>query len=73
MHRDCCATYCSLTFRAAAAQIPLMLETLAKLVNADKLRIDYTEYELCDEFSEALEHAQVRRAMQRARECARHD
>ena len=41
-------------------QIPLMLETLAKLVNADKLRIDYTEYELCDEFKEALEHAQVR-------------
>jgi trans-2-enoyl-CoA reductase len=41
-------------------QIPLMLETLAKLVNADKLRIDYTDYELCDEFKEALEHAQVR-------------
>jgi trans-2-enoyl-CoA reductase len=37
-----------------------MLETLAKLVNADKLRIDYTDYELCDEFKEALEHAQVR-------------
>jgi hypothetical protein len=36
-----------------------MLETLAKLVNADKLRIDYTEYELCDEFKEAMEHAQV--------------
>ena len=35
-----------------------MLETLAKLVNADKLRIDYTDYELCDEFMEALEHAQ---------------
>ena len=29
-------------------------------MNADKLRIDFTEYELCDEFKEALEHAQVR-------------
>ena len=37
-----------------------MLETLAKLVNADKLRIDFTEYELCDEFKEALDHAQAR-------------
>ena len=36
-----------------------MLETLAKLVNADKLRIDYTDYELCDEFKEAMEHAQA--------------
>ena len=45
---------------AISLQIPLMLETLAKLVNADKLRIDYTDYELCDEFKEALEHAQVR-------------
>jgi trans-2-enoyl-CoA reductase len=34
-----------------------MFETLAKLVNADKLRLDFTEYELCDEFKEALEHA----------------
>ena len=42
----------------ATAQIPLMLETLSKLVNADKLRIEFTEYELCDEFAEALEHAQ---------------
>jgi hypothetical protein len=38
-----------------------MFEMLAKLVNADKLRLAYTEYELCDEFAEALEHAQVRR------------
>jgi trans-2-enoyl-CoA reductase len=37
-----------------------MFETLAKLVNADKLRLAYTEYELCDEFAEALEHAQAR-------------
>ena len=37
-----------------------MFETLAKLVNADKLRLDFTEYELCDEFKEALEHAQAR-------------
>jgi hypothetical protein len=37
-----------------------MFETLAKLVNADKLRLDFTEYELCDEFKEALDHAQVR-------------
>lgn len=35
-----------------------MLETLAKLVNADKLRLDFTEYELCDELKEALDHAQ---------------
>jgi len=39
-------------------QIPLMFETLAKLVNADKLRLEYTEYELSTEFTEALEHAQ---------------
>jgi trans-2-enoyl-CoA reductase len=37
-----------------------MLETLSKLVNADKLRIDFTEYELCDEFKEAMDHAQAR-------------
>ena len=36
----------------ARSQIP------PKLVNADKLRIEFTEYELCDEFEEALEHAQ---------------
>lgn len=39
-------------------KIPLMLETLSKLVNANKLRIDFTEYELCDEFKEAMDHAQ---------------
>ena len=39
-------------------KIPLMLETLAKLVNADKLRLDFTEYELSEEFKEALDHAQ---------------
>jgi uncharacterized protein YutD len=35
-----------------------MLQLIANLVNADQLRIDYTEYELCEEFKEALEHAQ---------------
>ena len=39
-------------------KIPLMLETIAKLVNADKLRLDFTEYELSEEFKEALDHAQ---------------
>ena len=34
-----------------------MLNTLAMLVNADKLRINYTEYELHTEFKEAMEHA----------------
>ena len=39
------------------SQVPKMLETLAKLVNADKIRIDFTEYELSSEFTEAMEHA----------------
>jgi len=34
-----------------------MLESLATLVNADKLRLNYTEYELSTEFDEALDHA----------------
>ena len=34
-----------------------MMEALAKLVNADKLRVTYTEYELGTEFDEALDHA----------------
>ena len=38
-------------------QVPKMLETLAKLVNADKIRVDFTEYELSSEFAEAMEHA----------------
>jgi trans-2-enoyl-CoA reductase len=38
-------------------KVPAMLETLAKLVNADKLTINYTEYELSTEFDEALDHA----------------
>jgi len=38
-------------------KVPAMLETLAKLVNADKLTIAYTEYELSTEFDEALDHA----------------
>jgi len=38
-------------------KVPPMLETLAKLVNADKLRVNFTEYELSTEFDEALDHA----------------
>lgn len=34
-----------------------MLESLSKLINADKLRVNYTEYELATEFDEALDHA----------------
>ena len=30
-------------------KVPKMMETLAKLVNADKLRVEYTEYELSAE------------------------
>ena len=33
-----------------------MMQTLAMLVNAGKITINYTEYELSTEFSEALEH-----------------
>lgn len=35
----------------------MMVDTLAKLVAADKLRLDTVEYELSTEFKEALEHA----------------
>jgi trans-2-enoyl-CoA reductase len=38
-------------------KIPPMMEAIAKLVNADKLRVTYTEYELGTEFDEALDHA----------------
>ena len=38
-------------------KVPSMLEALAKLVNADKLVINYTEYELSTEFDEAIDHA----------------
>ena len=38
-------------------RVPTMMESLAKLVNADKLRVNYTEYELATEFDEALDHA----------------
>ena len=34
-----------------------MVQSLAKLVNNDRLKINYTEYELATEFDEALEHA----------------
>ena len=36
---------------------PKMLETVAKLARADKLRVEHTEYELSSEFAEAIEHA----------------
>ncbi|QDZ23160.1 trans-2-enoyl-CoA reductase [Chloropicon primus] len=38
-------------------KIPDMMEAIAKLVNADKLRVTHTEYELGTEFDEALDHA----------------
>ena len=38
-------------------KVPKMLETLGKLSRADKLAIQYTDYELASEFEEALEHA----------------
>jgi len=38
-------------------KVPGMLEALGKLIKADKLVINFTEYELSTEFDEALEHA----------------
>lgn len=38
-------------------KVPKMMETLGKLVCADKLVVQYTDYELSSEFTEALEHA----------------
>jgi trans-2-enoyl-CoA reductase len=38
-------------------KVPKMMETLGKLARADKLAIQYTDYELSSEFEEALEHA----------------
>eukprot|EP00899_Mesostigma_viride_P018506 jgi/Mesvir1/26657/Mv20446-RA.1 len=38
-------------------RVPLMFETLAKLVHADKIKLNFTEYELATEFGEAMEHA----------------
>ena len=38
-------------------KVPKMIETLGKLSRADKLTIQYTDYELSTEFDEALEHA----------------
>jgi trans-2-enoyl-CoA reductase len=35
-----------------------MMETLAKLVNADKLRVEYTEYELSAEFQGGAVHVE---------------
>ena len=38
-------------------KVPKMMETLGKLVRAEKLVVQYTDYELSSEFAEALEHA----------------
>ena len=38
-------------------KVPKMMETLGKLVRAEKLVAQYTDYELSSEFAEALEHA----------------
>ena len=43
--------------RANKKRAPKMLETVAKLARADKLRVEHTEYELSSEFAEAIEHA----------------
>ena len=44
-------------FQENKVKIPAMIQSLAKLVNNDRLKINYTEYELATEFDEALEHA----------------
>ncbi|PSC70227.1 trans-2-enoyl-reductase [Micractinium conductrix] len=41
-------------------KLPALLESMAKLVNAGKLRAEFTEYELHSELGEALEHASDR-------------
>ena len=38
-------------------KVPKMMETLGKLARADKIVIQYTDYELSSEFEEALDHA----------------
>ena len=43
--------------RANKKRAPKMLETVAKIARADKLRVEHTEYELSSEFAEAIEHA----------------
>ena len=40
--------------------VPKTLESVAKLVNAGKIALEHTEYELGGEFDEALEHAKAR-------------
>ena len=37
-------------------KIQKMFEVVAKLVNAEKLKVDHCEYELSSEFAEAMEH-----------------
>ena len=40
-----------------AAELPKMVEAIATLVSAGKIKLNYTEYEIAGEFNEALEHA----------------
>jgi len=46
-----------LWMNANKKKVPKMMETLAKLVNAGKLNVEMTDYELSTESEEALEHA----------------
>jgi len=39
------------------SKVPGMLESIAKLVKASKLTVNFTEYQMPGEFTEALEHA----------------
>lgn len=38
-------------------RIQKMVEPIAKLIGAGKLKINYTEYEMASEFHDAVEHA----------------
>ena len=44
-------------FQEHKKKIPAMILSLGKLVTGDRLKLNYTEYELATEFDEALEHA----------------
>ena len=46
--------------REKKKDVPKTLESVAKLVNAGKIALEHTEYELGGEFDEALEHAKAR-------------
>lgn len=41
-------------------KIPVVMESIAKLIKAGKIQASFTEYELTTEFEEALEHAMER-------------